>query len=58
MKDLFKKRVTKSDKKAKKEQYTQKHIRLKQEIISNSKKENGSVQPTSNALQSNGRVDV
>jgi len=58
MKDLFKKRVKKSDKKAKKGQYTQKHIRLKQEILSKCKKENGSLQPTSSALQSNGRVNV
>jgi hypothetical protein len=50
--------VTKSDKKVKKGQYTQKHIRLKQEILSKCKKENGSLQPTSSALQSNGRVNV
>ena len=59
--DPFKKRVTKNDKKAKKGLYTQKHIRLKQETLSNSKtnqKDHGSVQPTKRTLQSNGRVNV
>lgn len=57
--DPFRKRVTKNDKKQKKRLYTQKYIRLKQEIInSNKKKENGSVQSSEHSLQSNGRFDV
>jgi len=35
--DIFTKRVTKNDKKAKKGLYTQKYIRLKQETLSNKK---------------------
>ena len=38
MKDPFKTRVTKNDKKSKKGLYTQKYIRLKQETLNNSKK--------------------
>ena len=38
MKDPFKIRVTKNDKKLKKGLYTQKYIRLKQEIFNNSNK--------------------
>jgi hypothetical protein len=57
--DPFKKRVTKNDKKQKKGLYTQKYIRLKQEILnSNKKKENGSIQSSKYTLQSNGRVNV
>jgi len=54
MKDPFKTRVTKNDKKAKKGLYTQKHIRLKQETLNKSKtnqKDHGSVQPTKFSLQ-------
>ena len=49
MKDPFKTRVTKNDKKSKKGLYTQKYIRLKQETLNKSKtnqKDHGSVQPT------------
>ena len=59
--DPFRKRVTKNDKKQKKRLYTQKYIRLKQEIINSNKKkekENGSVQSSEHSLQSNGRFDV
>jgi hypothetical protein len=55
MKDPFKVRVTKSDKKAKKGLYTQKHIRLKQETLNKSKtnqKDHGSIQTTKCSLQS------
>ena len=38
MKDPFKTRVTKNDKKVKKGLYTQKYIRLKQETLSNKKR--------------------
>ena len=54
MKDTFKTRVTKNDKKAKKGLYTQKHIRLKQDTLNKSKtnqKDHGSVQPTKFSLQ-------
>jgi len=54
MKDPFKTRVTKNDKKAKKGLYTQKHIRLKQETLNKNKtnqKDHGSVQPTKFSLQ-------
>jgi hypothetical protein len=56
--DPFKKRVTKNDKKQKKGLYTQKYIRLKQMILYKLNKKDGSIQPTSNTLQSNGRFDV
>ena len=55
MKDPFKTRVTKNDKKSKKGLYTQKHIRLKQETLNNSKtnqKDHGSIQPAKCSLQS------
>ena len=48
--DPFKKRVTKKDKKLKKEIYTQKYIRLKQMILYKLNKKDGPVQPTSNTL--------
>ncbi len=54
MKDPFKTRVTKNDKKSKKGLYTQKHIRLKQETLSKSKtnqKDHGSIQTTKCSLQ-------
>ena len=49
-----KKRVTKNDKKNRKEVYSQKHIRIKIEMIEK-RKQNGTVSPTERPLFSNGR---
>lgn len=53
-----KKRVTKNDKKNKKQVYSQKHVRnlLKQKEASLAKKNNGSVHTPVNPLLPNGRV--
>lgn len=53
-----KKRVTKNDKKNKKQVYSQKHVRniLKQKEASLAKKNNGSVHSSNNPLLPNGRV--
>lgn len=53
-----KKRVTKNDKKNKKQIYSQKHVRnlLKQKEASLAKRNNGTVQPSECALFPNGRV--
>ena len=53
-----KKRVTKNDKKNKKQLYSQKHVRnmLKQKEHSLAKRNDGPVQPTQCALFPNGRV--
>jgi hypothetical protein len=58
--DEYKKRVTKNDKKNQRRVYSQKHIRnqLKQKDNSIAKKNDGPVHPPSDALLSNGRVDV
>ena len=55
-----KKRVTKNDKKNKKQVYSQKHIRnvLKQQEVSSVRNKNGSVHPSGHPLLPNGRVDV
>ena len=49
-----KKRVTKNDKKNKKQVYSQKHIRIKVEMIEK-RNQNGSVQSTERPLFPNGR---
>jgi hypothetical protein len=53
-----KKRVTKNDKKNKKQIYSQKHVRnlLKQKEASLAKKNDGPLHPTQCALFSNGRI--
>lgn len=53
-----KKRVTKNDKKNKRQVYSQKHIRnlLKQKEASLAKKNNGPLHPTDHPLLPNGRV--
>ena len=53
-----KKRVTKNDKKNRKQTYSQKHVRnmLKQKELSLAKRNDGPVQPTQRALLPNGRV--
>lgn len=48
-----KKRVTKNDKKSQKQLYSQKHIRIKLEMIEK-RNQNGSVQSTKHPLLSNG----
>ena len=48
-----KKRVTKNDKKNRKEVYSQKHIRIKTEMIEK-RKQNGSVSTTERPLLPNG----
>jgi hypothetical protein len=55
-----KKRVTKNDKKNKKQVYSQKHIRniLKQQEASSIRNKNGSIHPSGDALLPNGRIDV
>ena len=55
-----KKRVTKNDKKNKKQVYSQKHVRnlLKQKEHSLAKRNDGSVQPPERTLLPNGRVRV
>ena len=55
-----KKRVTKNDKKNKREVYSSKHVRnvLKQKEASLAKKNNGPVHPPGNSLLSNGRLRV
>jgi hypothetical protein len=55
-----KKRVTKNDKKNKKQVYSQKHVRnlLKQKEQSLAKRNDGSVQPTERTLLPNGRIRV
>lgn len=55
-----KKRVTKNDKKNKKQTYSQKHVRnvLKQKEQSMAKRKDGSVQPPERALLPNGRLRV
>ena len=55
-----KKRVTKNDKKNKKQVYSQKHVRnlLKQKEQSLAKRNDGSVQPPERTLLPNGRVRV
>jgi hypothetical protein len=55
-----KKRVTKNDKKNKKQVYSQKHIRnmLKQKEASLAKKNDGPIHPPNNPLLSNGRLRV
>lgn len=53
-----KKRVTKNDKKNKKQLYSQKHVRnmLKQKEHSLAKRNDGPIQPTQRTLLPNGRV--
>jgi hypothetical protein len=53
-----KKRVTKNDKKNKKEVYSQKHVRnlLKQKEASLAKKNNGTLHTPDHSLLTNGRV--
>lgn len=55
-----KKRVTKNDKKNKKQVYSQKHVRnlLKQKEQSLAKRNDGSVQPAERTLLPNGRIRV
>ena len=55
-----KKRVTKNDKKNKKQVYSQKHVRnlLKQKEHSLAKRNDGPVQPPERTLLPNGRVRV
>jgi hypothetical protein len=55
-----KKRVTKNDKKNKKQVYSQKHIRniLKQQEVYSNRNKNGPVHPPSDTLLPNGRIDV
>jgi len=55
-----KKRVTKNDKKNKREVYSSKHVRnvLKQKEASLAKKNDGPVHPPNNSLLSNGRLRV
>ena len=56
--DDFKKRVTKNDKKHKRQIYSQKHVRniLKQKEASITKSKNGPLHPSTHSLLSNGRV--
>ena len=55
-----KKRVTKNDKKNKKQVYSQKHVRnmLKQKEASLAKKNDGPIHTPDNSLLSNGRIRV
>jgi hypothetical protein len=52
-----KKRVTKNDKKSKREVYSAKHVRNQLKQKENSKN-NGTLHPPGHALLPNGRVDV
>lgn len=56
--DEFKKRVTKNDKKHKRQVYSQKHVRnlLKQKEASITKNKNGTLHPSTHTLLPNGRV--
>ncbi len=55
-----KKRVTKNDKKNKREVFSQKHVRniLKQKEHSQNKRNDGALHPTECSLLTNGRINV